>query len=64
MSKTFLTLAIQFSQEVLFQTIQFPISIDFFYTRLNVKTVPFKKNQFSISTQFKYQNSSVSCNSI
>ena len=31
--------AIQFSQAVLIQTIQFSISIDFVYTQLNVKTV-------------------------
>ena len=35
--KTFLFLAIQFSQAVLIQLIQFSISIDFFYTQLNVK---------------------------
>ena len=30
---------LQFSQEVLIQLIQFSISTDFVYTRLNVKTV-------------------------
>ena len=37
--KIFLFLAIQFSQAVLIQLIQFSISIDFVYTQLNVKTV-------------------------
>ena len=39
------------SQTVLIQPIQFTISIDFVYTQLNVKTVPFQTIQFSISTQ-------------
>ena len=38
-SKTFLFQAIQFSQTVLIQVIQFSISTDFVYTLLNVKTV-------------------------
>ena len=33
-------------------------------TQLNVKTVLFQIIQFSISTQFKYQNSSISSNSV
>ena len=37
--KIFLFQAIQFSQTVLIQPIQFSISIDFVYTQLNVKTV-------------------------
>ena len=37
--KTFLFQAIQFSQAVLIQLIQFCISTDFVYTQLNVKTV-------------------------
>ena len=37
--KTFQFLAIQFSQAVLIQLIQFSISTDFLYSRLNVKTV-------------------------
>ena len=37
--KTFLFQAIQFIQTVLIQLIHFSLSIDFFYTRLNVKTV-------------------------
>ena len=37
--KTFLFLAIQFSQAVLIQLIQFSISTDFLYTQLIVKTV-------------------------
>ena len=37
--KTFLFLAIQFSQAVLLPLIQFSISTDFVYTQLNVKTV-------------------------
>ena len=36
--KTFLCQAIQFSQAVLIQLIQFSISTDFVYTQLNVKT--------------------------
>ena len=35
-----------------FQTIQFSISINFVYTKLNIKTVLFQAIQFSISTQF------------
>ncbi len=75
MSKTFLSQAIQFCQTVLFQTIQFKISIVFVHTQLNVKTVLFQIIQFSvsfvsmskivlfsISTQFKYQNTSISSN--
>ena len=38
--------------KVVIQPIQFNISIDFVYTELNVKTVPFQRIQFSISTQF------------
>ena len=37
--KTFLFLAIQFSQTVLIQQIQFSISKDFVYTQLYVKTI-------------------------
>ena len=37
--KTFLFQAIQFSQAVLIQLIQFNISIDLVYPQLNVKTV-------------------------
>ncbi len=37
---------------VLFQTIQFSISIVFLFTQLNVKIVLFQTSQFSISTQF------------
>ena len=37
--KTFLLQAIQFSQAVLIQIIQFSISTDLVYTQLNVKTV-------------------------
>ena len=47
MSKTFLFQAIQFSQTVEIQLIQFSISRDFVYTQLNVKTVPFQVIQFS-----------------
>ena len=39
--KTFLLQAIQFSQIVLIQLIQFSISTDFVYTQLNVKTVQY-----------------------
>ena len=37
--KTFLFQAVQFSLAVIIQLIQFSISTDFIYTRLNVKTV-------------------------
>ena len=49
-SKTFQFQAIQFSQTVLIQTIQFCISIVFDYTQLNVKTVLSQTIQFSVST--------------
>ena len=60
MSKTFLFPAIQFSQTFLLQTIQFSIQKQFHFKQfslaeihsLNVKTVLFKRIQFSISTQF------------
>ena len=64
MSKTFLFLSIQFSQTVLIQTIQFCISIDFVYTQLNVKTVLYQINQFSVSTISMPKNSSISNNSV
>ena len=50
MSKTFLFQAIQLSQTVLIQTIQFSMSIEFVHTQLNVKTVLFQTIQFSVST--------------
>ena len=50
MSKTFPFQAIQFSQTVLIQPIQFNISIDFVYTQLNVKIVLFQTIQFKVST--------------
>ena len=50
MPKIFLFQAIQFSQTVLIQTIQFSISIVFIHTQLNVKTVLFQIIQFSVST--------------
>ena len=52
MSKGFIFQAVQFSQTVLIQTIQFSISIVFVHTQLNVKTVLFRVIQFSISTHF------------
>ena len=64
LSKTFLFQAIQFSQTGLNQTIQFSISIVFVHTHLNVKEVLFQTIHFSISTQFKYQNSSISRNPV
>ena len=42
----------------------FDLLIAFVYTQLNVKTVLFQTIQFSISTQLKYQNSSISSNSL
>ena len=53
LKKYFSFQAIQFIQTVLIQPIQFSISLDFVYTQLNVKTVPFQTIQFSISTQLK-----------
>ena len=50
MPKTFLFQAIQFSQNILNQTIQFSIIIVFVYTELNVKTVQFQAIPFSIGT--------------
>ena len=50
MSKTFLFQAIQFSETVLIQTIQFIISIVFVYTQLNVKSVLFQTIKFNINT--------------
>ena len=39
--KTFLFLAIQFSQAVLIQLIQFIINRDFVYPQLDIKAVPY-----------------------
>ena len=49
MSKAFLFQAIQLSQTVLIQIIQFSISTYFVYTQLNVKTVLYQTIQFSVS---------------
>ena len=54
MWKIFLFEAIQFSQTVQIQLIQFSIRIDFVYSQLNVKTVLFQTIQFSIS-KFQFQ---------
>ena len=40
-SKMFLFQAILFIQTVLIQLIQFSINVDFFYIRLNIKTVQY-----------------------
>ena len=48
--KIFLFQAIQFSQAVLIQLIQYSISTDFVYAQLHVKTVLYWINQFSVST--------------
>ena len=61
MWKTFLFQAIQFSQSV---RIQFSISTDFLYTLLNVKTVLYQTNQFSVSTVSMLKNSLISNNSV
>ena len=55
--ETFLFQALQFSQTVLMQTIQFNVSI----VSMS-KTVLYQTIQFSINTQFNYQNSSISSN--
>ena len=44
--------------------IQFSISTDFVYTQLNVKTVLYLKNQFSVSTVSMSKNSIISNNSV
>ena len=62
--KSYLSEAIRFSQVVLIHLIQFSISTDFVYTQLNVKTVLYKKNQFSVSTVSMSKNSSISNNSV
>ena len=54
--------AIQFSQTVLLQSIQYSISIDFVYAQLNVKRVLFQVIQFSMNTQFTRQSNSISSN--
>ena len=48
--KNILFQAIQFSQTVLIQPIQFSMSIDFVYTQLHVKTVLFQTIHFNLST--------------
>ncbi len=53
MSNTCLFKAIQLSQTVLIQPIQFSISTYFVYTQLNVKTVLYITIQFSVSTVSK-----------
>ena len=50
MSKTFLFLAIQFSQTVPIQRIHFSMSIVFVHAQLNVKTVLFQTIQYSVIT--------------
>ena len=45
-------------------TIQFGVRIDFVDSELNVKTVIFIAIQFSMSTQFKSQNTSISNTSV
>ena len=62
--KTFLFQVIQFIQTVLIQLIQFCISIDFVYTKLNVKTILYQTIQFSVSTVSMSTNSSISNNSV
>ena len=58
-SKTFLFQAIQFSQTVLIQPLQFGLRIDFAYTQLNVKTVPFQTIQFSIQKHLHFKQFSL-----
>ena len=47
--------AFLYIETVLFQVIQFSISIDFFYIQLNVKIGLVQVNNFSKSTQFQCQ---------
>ena len=61
---SFLCQAIQFRQAVLVQLIQFSISTDFAYPQLNVKTVLYQTNQFSVSTVSMSKNSSILNNSV
>ena len=56
--------AIQFSQAVLIQLIQFSLSRDFVYKHLNVKTVLYYIIQFSVSTVSMSKNSSISNHSV
>ena len=58
-NKTFLFQTIQFSQTVLIQKIYFSVSI----VSMS-KTVLFQTIRFCICTQFKYQNSFISTNSV
>ena len=60
--KIFLFQAIQFSQTVQIQTIQFIISVVLVYIQLNVKTVLFQTIQLSESTVSISKNSSISNN--
>ena len=53
LSKIFLFQAVQLSQTVLIQIIQFSVS------SFNIKTVLFQTIWFSISMQFEYKNSSI-----
>ena len=52
------------SKAVLFQTIQFSLTIFFVYSQLNFKKVLFHAIQINIRTEFKCQNSSFSNNSV
>ena len=60
-NKSFLFQAIQFSQVVLIQLIQFRISTDFVYTQLNVKNSSIlnkpilSKYGFSVKKQFHFK---------
>ena len=62
--KTFLFQAIQFSQAVLIQLIQFSIKAGFVCTQLNVKTVRYQTIQFNLRTVSMSKNYSISNNSV
>ena len=51
--------AIQFSQAILLQLIQFSKRTDLVYTQLHVRTVLFEIIQFSTSTHFKCKHGSI-----
>ncbi len=53
--KNILFQAIQFSQTVLIQPIQFCISIDFVYKQLNAKTIQFQKILFQCQKQLNFK---------
>ena len=62
--KAFLFRAIQFSQAILLQLIQFSKSADFVYIQIHVRTVLCQAIQFSVNTVSMSKNSSILNNSV